>query len=645
MINLDLKNNSYFKFKFLAGLLLVFGVLMFFGGAVKAADPKLPIRDNNYAAKYVSQSISDPIEIEAGKTKTVVFKFKNIGTATWAADSNRYISAYTVEPKYRESEFKGSNWLGKSQTAKVSGTVKPGEIGELELQLTAPEKVGDYVERFYLAAENYSWLEGSYFFIKIKVVEATVPVETVVAEEPEANLPPVLETEEKAEELIYKARPVGLNIKSVTAKGGELVKVISIIQNKGTAAWNKFSFLSNEPVNLASVSDRLTFADESWQSSLVVVEKQESILPGKFVRETFYFRAPSKKGTYTASFKLAADDNVLDDLALNISVTVTEDAPVHYQVPSFNDASASQSQPRLDGEPRIRVGLWKPEAHVVFVSNESDYIIYDGLQPVDILAKGTKATLTYFDGIYSLKKGEQILKSTNYFRLEPENGYKSVFVLENYDRKVSWKGPNNFNKYRGAMEFRLTQDKKDVYVINDLLFEDYVAGIAETSNASPIEYIKALLTAARTYAYYVKEYSSKHDQRNFDVVAHTGDQLYLGYVSEELMPRVVEAVRSTNGYMITYDTDNNPETQSDIVITPYFANSDGRTRAWTEVWGGVNKPWLVSVKTHYDMGRSMYGHGVGMSARDAAYRADEEGLDWQELIKYYYSGVEVERIY
>ena len=34
-----------------------------------------------------------------------------------------------------------------------------------------------------------------------------------------------------------------------------------------------------------------------------------------------------------------------------------------------------------------------------------------------------------------------------------------------------------------------------------------------------------------------------------------------------------------------------------------------------------------------------------MSQRDAALRAEKEGLTWQELLKYYYTGIEIEKIY
>jgi SpoIID/LytB domain protein len=186
---------------------------------------------------------------------------------------------------------------------------------------------------------------------------------------------------------------------------------------------------------------------------------------------------------------------------------------------------------------------------------------------------------------------------------------------------------------------RQAQDQnQSLYGINELSFEDYMAGMGENSNAAPIEYLKSQAVAQRTYAYFTQQNTGKHDTRNFDVVATTGDQLYLGANNEPLMSNFLNAVAATRGVMVTYN--------NEVVITPYFGNSDGRTRSWSEVWGG-NKPWLVSVPATYDArdGKKLFGHGVGMSQRDAAYRADEEGVDWVTLLKYYYTGTEVHKIY
>ena len=52
-------------------------ICLFLFSSVQAAPP---IKDINYAGKFVSQSVADPIEIEAGKNREVTIKIKNIGT-------------------------------------------------------------------------------------------------------------------------------------------------------------------------------------------------------------------------------------------------------------------------------------------------------------------------------------------------------------------------------------------------------------------------------------------------------------------------------------------------------------------------------------------------------------------------------------
>jgi hypothetical protein len=627
---------KFFTFSFLL-MLMAF----FVPAPADAALPEVSVRDTGYAARYVGQSIADPIKIEVGETVTVNFQFKNVGTKTWDSNSNNYISAYTMEPRYRSSLFQGSNWLEHRQTAKISGIVKPGETGILALQLTAPEKPGEYTEKFWLAADSWSWVKDGYFYAKIIVVEKT---KEVAADVPAVTETPGEETENVVEETKddseYKAKKLLLNKKEIVEDGGERIKLILGYQNLGETTWERYSIHANEPARLSGSSDIITFADEDWQDADTIVEQTIEVPQWGSTRDSFYVRTPAKKGSYTLMLTLKANDTSLDDIVLEIPVTVTADAPSHYEAPAF--VGESVTEVRLESEPTIRVGLWKnpDNGEATFVSGDDDYVVYAGTTKKGILPKGSTATLSYRGGFYSLFSTHLDIESGEYIRLVPKNNPHAVFELTDYDRHVTWKGPSNFNKYRGSAELRRTTDGNDnLYIINELLYEDYIAGIAETSNASPIEYIKSILTAARTYAYYVAEYTTKHDGRHFDVFATTGDQLYLGYVSEELMPRVASAARATRGMMITYN--------DDIVITPYFGNSDGRTRSWTEVWGGSAKPWLVSVPAIYDKrdGKRMYGHGVGMSARDAAYMADEEELDYRDILKYYYSGVEIERIY
>lgn len=614
------------KFRSICFFSLLF--TLFAGSSVRAADPKPTIKDPAFAGKFVSQSLADPITIEAGQTKSVTVKFKNTGTATWNNTGSRFLSAYTVDPNYHVSQLKGKNWISSSQTAKMTGTVKPGGTGEIVIDLTAPQEPGEYLERFYLAAENHTWVEGSYFFFKIKVTPAKKAA-VVEAAQPAIEVPTVSVSPYKAN--IFIQVP-----KSVVARGGEKVELTIAFQNVGEKPWTGYSLSANSPSALANVST-LSFADELWEGPLHVFTRTKTVAKEDVVNETVSFRTPNQNGSYVATFQLAVAGESVENGMIQIPVTVTENAP------NYVDSSIVETPapfvPRLLEEPRIKVGIWKnPPGFVQFQSEEDDYSVYEGDVLRGVLPKARLGVLKYVSGVYSFKGGELEFETPTHIRLLPVNNQHAVFSLLNFSRVIKWKGGSrNFNQYRGGFEYRMTKDGDAVYAINDVLFEDYVIGIGETSNTDPMEFQKAQAVAARTYAYYVMEHTDKHEKRNFDVVATTGDQLYLGYISEGITPNYAQAVQATHGYMVTYE--------NNIVITPYFGHSNGKTKSWVQVWGGVARPWLVSVVAKYDKGLKQYGHGVGMSQRDAAKRAIKDGTLWQDLIKIYYTGVSIEKIY
>ena len=613
------------NFFFFSTLLLSFFVIT----PAAAKDPELTIRHESMAAKYAGQSAADPIEIEVGQLKNVIVKFKNVGTETWTTEGRGFVSAYTVEPRDRLSIFRGPDWLSGDQTAPIARVTKPGQIGELVLTLKAPEKVGTYTEEFHLAAENYTWVKGGYFFLKIKVLSSS------------SSTPPIHPLSKggdilsKSSTIAHKANKFIQNKKSVTAVGGERVELIVGFQNVGQTTWTRYGLAANQPTALASAATPLSFADELWHTGSVIFEKEGQIDPGEVVRENFIFRAPGRKGLYTAQFHLQINGEQLEEPVIELPVTVTEDAPFYADALETQPASTLLAY-RLSAEPRIRVGLWRPPEFAQFRSDEDDYLVFTGETQRGVLPRGRFGILKIQDGQYSFKGGDLDILSADYIRLAPANNPHAAFTLWNYERWVKWKGPNNFNQYRGALEYRRGEVKEDVWIVNDLLLEDYVKGIGENANSSPTEYLKSQTVAQRSYAY-ATVVANKYGI--FDVVATTGDQLYLGVEAERITPNFVAAAQATRGQMVAYE--------GSIVITPYFGNSDCRTRAWTEKWGGAVKPWLVSVKTNYDCarGRRKNGHGVGMSQLDASARAKEEGLDHVALVKYYYTGVEVERAY
>ena len=118
----------------------------------------------------------------------------------------------------------------------------------------------------------------------------------------------------------------------------------------------------------------------------------------------------------------------------------------------------------------------------------------------------------------------------------------------------------------------------------------------------------------------------------FDVYSDERDQVYKGYVAEEIMPNQSEVVDNTSGVIATHD--------NNIIISYYSARSGGHTLTHNSL------AYLKSVQTPYSakLG-SMWGHGLGMDQQDAKARAKELGWTYDQILKYYYSGISLEKIY
>ncbi len=427
----------------------------------------------------------------------------------------------------------------------------------------------------------------------------------------------------------YKTNLSAMTARNITATGGELVRFAVMYTNIGTLTWENYLWQEAGSTGLATGSAKTIIADASWMSSNKIFQVNKTIKPGETERIDFYFRAPKIKGDYMARFQLTANSHTLDGGTLEIPVYVTQDAPSYYQEPVFTNVRP------LVSEPNVRIGLYKAEGEVQFIS-EFAYDVFAGGILQGTLFPGNLAKLRYESGNYYFNSTNLNFTATDFVRLVPYD-INHYFTLVNYQRLVSWKGNKNFNIYRGVMEFKYSPKTDVAWVINELTMDSYIAGIGETSNGAAMEYIKAILVAARSYAYFHLYNGVPADQRTFDLYATTVDQLYLGYNSEVLMSRVVQAARATYGEMVTYE--------GKVIVTPYFGNSDGKTRTWKEVWGGIDKPWLIPVTCLYDQGKKLFGHGVGMSAWDASQRADKDGWTYEQLLRYYYTGVQVEKVY
>lgn len=206
-----------------------------------------------------------------------------------------------------------------------------------------------------------------------------------------------------------------------------------------------------------------------------------------------------------------------------------------------------------------------------------------------------------------------------------------VLTVVNLEKRPAWNPALNDNTFRGILE--IARMDGSFTVINELPLEDYLKGIGEISNGDPPEKIKTIIILARSYARYYRDKARKFPGKPYDLdddPDHT--QKYLGYGLESRSPNIAKAVKETEGKIVTYE--------GKPVITPYFNQSDGRTRSAEEVWGWKNTPYLKSVPDSFCGTTELKGHGVGVSGCGATELA-KQGKTAEEIIKYYYKGVEI----
>ena len=597
-------------------------------------------------------------QLEVGDRVKVQVAFKNTGSKAWQREGANYVSLYAVDPtqdKERQSGFADVRWLSPSHAASlVESKVLPGQIGHFQFDIRAPKGVGSYRESFMLAAENTAWLSGTRITLPIRVPArgefvATGPIDAAAELEPSSPTTPAT--------TIPGARPAGTygtllllrSAKSLALSGNGRQQLTFGFKNTGTSAWSSrgITFSSLSPTRAGK---GYSVRDDSWTNAVSVTNVVGQIKPGEIGFLTFTIKAPSYKGSYTANFQLVADSGLVENGSFEIPITVTQDGYVEPDVvqvrpvtpttvpsagPTYDAIPLTGDISTLPEEPMIRVGLFK--------TTDDQMIVRAKYVPITVSRNGTsvcrlnigESATVHFDRtqkVYILSGAGCADQSSDYYVLRTEDG---VSPLEITDFSSQSSGTSN-NTFRTQLELRYTPATENVWVINTLPLEWYLKGIAETSNVSPPEFQRTLLVAARTYAVYHVQRATKHANEFYTVDA-TYDQVYRGHGAEVRNPTVVAAIDATRGQIVTYN--------SKLAITPYYSRSDGRTRSWGEVWyGGSQYPWLVGVPVPWDQGKTLWGHGVGMSASGALAMANE-GRTYDNILKYYYTGIELRRAY
>ncbi|KKP68987.1 MAG: SpoIID/LytB domain-containing protein [Candidatus Moranbacteria bacterium GW2011_GWE1_35_17] len=319
---------------------------------------------------------------------------------------------------------------------------------------------------------------------------------------------------------------------------------------------------------------------------------------------------------------------------------------------STNTVSGNLGEANLGGGPlgpEITVGLWNytrdnlKDSPFKLQANRA-YTIKNGDGTIVGQVAATSVTrVTYeSDGnlkIYDSLTGNTIAISAREVFFEDTAGDNSAIVFDIY------RPDSDFDQYRGKVKLRYNSSSKLTWVINTLPLEHYVWGMGEITGTGDTDYNRVMTTSFRTYGYWKLKFSTKYAADGFKVNATPGNQLYYGYDWETGHTRILDAAVDTQGKIVMY--------KGQIAITPYSSWTDGRTRSFEERWGSADYPWCQSVGDPYGKHATKStatleaegNHMVGLSAHGALTLADVHSWDWDRIIKYYYTGIDIKKVY
>ena len=591
--------------------------------------------------------------------------FKNTGTETWANVGSKMVTIKTTENVRKEHWLASSSWVDKTTVTRASTeTVKPGEVGFFTLILQAPKKAKRFENHFALYS-GQTKIKGTDFVMPVTVTsKIAAKTKQAIPATPKLAVSKTMKIS-----TVAKAQLMIRSTTSLALMAGNTETVIVGFKNSGDRNWrNAAPSLVTLMLDQASTGE-VNFKDGWPSDSTVATLDQELIEAGQIGYFTFKIKAPAEAGSYSLKFQMVLNgDSFIPGgeftLPVAISAPPPEPIPILAQRPSTpsnivcataldnsaapGDTSTNNEENQAQvgsesglcspphQEPILRVGIASVQGQLGVTSGQPFQVLKDGQIILNVEPNIT--VFLAFDPIakqYTFVGPGPILTSPTPFVVKGATE-PSLITLITYSLPVAYDTSLNDNIYRGSVLVQWSENDGKLWIINELPMEQYLRGLAESSNGAPMEYQKALAIAARTYALYHYQTNFKHSKRNFHVMATVSDQYYRGYNSELRIPNIGLAAESTKGQVVTY--------QGQVVVTPYSASTDGTTRLWSEVWGGSDKPWLIKKVVPEDAGRRRFGHGVGLSQLAGQDQA-KAGKNYVDILKFFYEGTEVTQWY
>lgn len=522
--------------------------------------------------------------LKVGEQAEVKIELKNTGNVTWKRDGANNFVLGADQPRDHTNKLllNPSNRLAKLRESEV----KPGEIGHFSFKIKAPKQVGPYREFFTPLIEKVTWLQNKNNHFDVYVYEKEIQG-TMAGTSKDTFAP-------------NEKRTVWFEVK-----------------NTGGTVWRK------------SGDNTLNF--EVKNPSAVQIDgpalQQEQVAPGETAKIIMTVNVPTKPGLYLLQVRPKVGSTYILPQSKNYYIRITADMK---PVPTTTTPSPAPQPATPAVASAIRIAL-AYRGNPVITGNGEFQVESNG----GVLAKftsGQAVAVSYENGQYIVKSGDKTYTTLNPPRFVPKAS--TVLQIQNWDRKASWNPSIVYNRFRGVLEPRWYNN--ELITVNELPVEDYLKGTGEIKDSEPYEKLKAIIVVSRTYAQFYVKIAKKFPGAPYHLTDDPQtSQKYVGYSSEQYAPNTLKAVAETANEVVTYE--------GKLIKTPYFSSDDGRTRSAEEVWGWLDTPYLQSVPDPYCEGKPMNGHGVGLSGCGSLGMA-QNGKTYREIIKYYYQGVEIQKM-
>lgn len=556
-------------------------------------------------AKIVKTPKNTTFQLNPGERKKFQVTLKNIGELTWREGHVYFMSDDPFFPAVA-TYFDGPVKSGKEvdMTIEIQAPYEPG-ISLTSLRLTNEVPNGDFIGTPSIPIANQA---------------KTYPV--------------------------FRAEVVGDRHQSIKLKPWEVGEFTIKLKNTGSATWSKVGGPDGQGIMMlgtyAPKNRKSEFETNLWpKQTRGAIMQEDEVEPGEIATFIIPLKAPGRSGVYQEFFAPVIDwvgwipsepirlwVQVEQDNSLPRPIVSTPD--VQPTIPEIETPAEETSEGKVETEteaeedPRIRILLSFDSPRYELTSSQEFYAKTLSGQKIATFRPGEIAVI---DG--------GLFQDKSYTGLRFVTRYGGPLEIINWQHNPSWSDEVNDNLYRDTLEVRYYAGSW--ILINELSLEDYMLGLAEVPESDPLEKHKSVLVAARTYALWYINSEEKFPGAPYDGSDDPAVfQKYLGYNYEKRAPRHVEAVKSTTGEVVTYD-DN-------VVKTPYFNSSDGRTRSAEEVWNWTHTPYLQSVSDPYCSAGVRRGHGVGLSGCGATGMA-AKGKGYEEILKYFYTDIEIEKVY